>query len=81
MRMQMRRFIRLTNGFSRKMDNHRRMVALRYMYNFCRIQPTSKVTPATEAGLTDHVWETDELGNLLLQKTLAGRARSSIDVT
>lgn len=62
MRMQMRRFTRLTNGFSKKVDNHRHMVALHYMYyNFCRIHQTLKVTPAMEAGLTDHVWGLEEL--------------------
>jgi IS1 family transposase len=62
MRMSMRRFTRLTNGFSKKVDNHRHMVALHYMYyNFCRIHQTLKVTPAMEAGITDHVWSLDEL--------------------
>lgn len=66
MRMQMRRFTRLTNGFSKKADNHRHSVALHYMhYNFCRIHQTLKVTPAMEAGLTDHVWSLEELCALL----------------
>lgn len=66
MRMHMRRFTRLTNGFSKKVDNHRHSVALHYMfYNFCRVHQTLRVTPAMEAGLTDHVWNLEELCALL----------------
>jgi IS1 family transposase len=66
MRMQMRRFTRLTNGFSKKVDNHRHMVALHYMYyNFCRVHQTLRCTPAMESGLTDHVWSLEELCALL----------------
>jgi IS1 family transposase len=66
MRMHMRRFTRLTNGFSKKVDNHRHSVALHYMfYNFCRIHQTLRCTPAMEAGLTDHVWSLEELCALL----------------
>jgi len=66
MRMHMRRFTRLTNGFSKKVDNHRHSVALHYMfYNFCRIHQTLKVTPAMEAGLTEHVWSAEELCALM----------------
>jgi IS1 family transposase len=62
MRMGMRRFTRLTNGFSKKLENHGHMVALYFMhYNFCRVHKTLRVTPAMEAGLTDHVWEVEEL--------------------
>lgn len=66
MRMHMRRFTRLTNGHSKKVDNHRHSVALHYMfYNFCRIHQTLRCTPAMEAGLTDHVWSLEELCALL----------------
>src|SRR3981081_1835776 len=66
MRMGMRRFTRLTNGFSKKLENHGHMVALYFMhYNFCRVHKTLRVTPAIEAGLTDHVWSLVELTNLL----------------
>lgn len=66
MRMGMRRFTRLTNGFSKKVDNHRHSVALHYMhYNFCRVHQTLRVTPAMQAGLTDHVWSVEELCALL----------------
>jgi IS1 family transposase len=66
MRMHMRRFTRLTNGFSKKLDNHALAVALHFMYcNFVRIHQTLRVTPAMEAGLSDHVWEMSELLALL----------------
>lgn len=62
MRMQMRRFTRLTNAFSKRIENHVAAVALHYMhYNFCRVHQTLRVTPAMEAGLTDHVWSIDEV--------------------
>jgi hypothetical protein len=61
-RMQMRRFTRLTNAFSKKAENLAHNIALHYMhYNFCRIHQTLRVTPAMEAGLSDHVWEIEEL--------------------
>jgi IS1 family transposase len=66
MRMQIRRFTRLTNAFSKKVDNHRHSVALHYMYyNFCRVHQTLRCTPAMEAGITDHVWTIEELCALL----------------
>jgi IS1 family transposase len=66
MRMGMRRFTRLTNGFSKKLENHGHAVALYFMhYNFCRVHKTLRVTPAMEAGLTDHVWTVEELVSLL----------------
>jgi len=62
MRMTMRRFTRLTNGFSKKVENHAYSVALYTMhYNFCRVHKTLRVTPAMEAGLTDHVWTIEEM--------------------
>jgi IS1 family transposase len=72
MRMHMRRFTRLTNAFSKKLSNHRHSVALHYMfYNFCRVHQTLKVTPAMEAGLTDHVWVLEELCALLPKPTVS----------
>jgi IS1 family transposase len=66
MRMQMRRFTRLTNGFSKKIENHIHAIALHYMhYNFCRIHQTLRVTPAMEAGIADHVWTIEEIVGLL----------------
>jgi IS1 family transposase len=68
MRMGMRRFTRLTNGFSKKLENHGHMVALYFMhYNFCRVHKTLRVTPAMEAGLTDHIWTIEELTDLRAQ--------------
>ncbi len=62
LRMQLRRFTRLTNAHSRKLENLKHAVSL-YMawYNFCRVHSTLRVTPAMEAGLTAHVWEITEL--------------------
>lgn len=66
MRMHMRRFTRLTNGFSKKAENHAHMVALHFAYyNFCKIHSTLRVTPAMEAGVSDHVWSLEELVSLL----------------
>ncbi len=62
MRMHMRRFTRLTNGFSKKIENHMNMVALYTMfYNICRIHKTLRVTPAMEAGLADRVWDMEAI--------------------
>lgn len=62
MRMGMRRFTRLTNGFSKKIDNHAAMVAIHAMYyNFGRIHKTLRITPAMAAGLSDHVWALEEI--------------------
>jgi IS1 family transposase len=66
MRMSNRRFTRLTNAFSKKLKNLEHSVALYAMhYNFCRIHQTLRVTPAMAAGVTDHVWEMDEVIALL----------------
>lgn len=66
MRMSMRRFTRLTNGFSKKIENHAHAVALHFMhYNFCRVHQTLRVTPAMAAGVNDHVWEIEEIVGLL----------------
>ena len=62
MRMGMRRFTRLTNGFSKKAENHAAMVAIHFMYyNFARIHKTLRVTSAMAAGLADHVWSLEEI--------------------
>src|SRR6266511_1692069 len=66
MRMQMRRFTRLTNAFSKKLEKHRLAIAVHFVhYNFCRIHQTLRITPAMAAGLSDHVWELSEMVNLL----------------
>ncbi len=65
MRMQMRRFTRLTNAFSKKIENHMHAVALFYVhYNFVRIHQTLRVTPAMEAGLSQHAWSLAEIVQL-----------------
>lgn len=62
MRMSMRRFTRLTNGFSKKLENHMHAISLHFMYyNFCRIHKTLRVAPAMEAGLDDHLWSLEEV--------------------
>lgn len=73
MRMGMRRFTRLTNAFSKKIDNLVHSVALFHMhYNFARVHQTLRVTPAMEAGLSSHVWSIQEIVNISLQnRTLA----------
>ena len=62
----MRRFVRLTNAFSKKIENHEAAITLHYMhYNFARIHQTLRVTPAMEAGIVDYVWSLDEIVGLL----------------
>ena len=65
MRMGMRRFTRLTNGFSKKIDNLEHAVSLHFMhYNFARIHKTLRVTPAMAAEISDHVWSLEEIASL-----------------
>ena len=65
-RMSNRRFTRLTNAFSKKLDNHKAAIALNFMhYNFCRIHQTLCCTPAMEAGVTDRLWEMEDLAALV----------------
>lgn len=66
MRMHMRRFTRLTNGFSKKVENHAYAVALHMMYyNFVRIHKTLRVTPAMAAGVADRLWEIGDIAALV----------------
>lgn len=66
MRMGMRRYTRLTNGFSKKLENHIAANALYFFhYNFARIHRTLRVTPAMAAGVARHVWSIDEVVGLL----------------
>ena len=66
MRMSMRRMTRLTNAFSKKIENQAHAVALHFMhYNFARIHQTLRVTPAMEAGIANHVWTLEEIANLI----------------
>jgi IS1 family transposase len=66
MRMSMRRFTRLTNGFSKKIENLECAVALHFMYyNFARVHKTLRITPAMEAGIADHVWTLEEIIRLV----------------
>ena len=66
MRMSMRRFTRLTNAFSKKVENHEHMLAIYFLYyNFCRVHQTLRVTPAMEVGISNHVWTVEEIVKLL----------------
>ena len=66
MRMSMRRYTRLTNAFSKKLENHAAAVSLHFMhYNFCRKHQTLGTSPAVAAGVADHVWKLSELVGLL----------------
>lgn len=70
-RMSNRRFTRLTNAFSKKIDNHAHALALHFMhYNFGRIHKTLRVTPAMAAGVTDHVWTMEEIVYLVESKEI-----------
>jgi hypothetical protein len=60
--MHMRRFTRLTSAFSKKVENHAYQVALHFMhYNFAKVHKTLRVTPAMEAGISDHIWSIEEM--------------------
>jgi hypothetical protein len=62
MRIHMRRFARLINGFSKKLENHMHAISLHFMfYNFCKIHKTLRVTHAMEAKIDDHVWTMEEV--------------------
>ena len=66
MRMSMRRFTRLTNGFSKKIENHGHAISIHFMYyNFARVHKTIKTTPAIKAGIADHIWTLEEIVALL----------------
>ena len=66
MRMSMRRFTRLTNAFSKKVENHAHAVALHFMhYNFVRIHKTLRVTPAMSAGVTERLWKMPDIVDLI----------------
>lgn len=76
MRMQMRRFTRRTNGYSKKVENHACAVALYTMhYNYCRIHSSLQVTPAMAAGLTESVWELEDLVGLIEETLPKARPR------
>lgn len=71
MRMGMRRFTRLTNAFSKKLENHEHAIALYFMYyNFARVHQTLRVTPAMEAGVSHHVWSLEEIVQLCEQPVI-----------
>ncbi len=75
-RMAIRRFTRLTNAFSKKIENHTYSVALHFMhYNFCRIHGSLRVTPAMAAGVTDRLWDVEDIVRLVKEATPKPRPR------
>jgi hypothetical protein len=84
MRMGIRRFTRLTNGFSKKIENHIHALSLHFMhYNFARIHKSLRVTPAMAAGVSDHVWSLEEIAALVPEPVAKKRGpykkRANID--
>ena len=78
MRMHMRRFTRLTNAFSKKVENHAYAVALHYMYyDFVRLHGKVRVTPAMQAGLTDRLWEVADIVALVEAADAPAKKRGS----
>ena len=76
MRMHMRRFTRLTNGFGKKLENQLHAVSLHFMYyNFAKIHKTLRVTPAMQAGLSDHVWSVQEIARLVPEPVAKKRGK------
>lgn len=76
MRMSMRRFTRLTNGFSKKLDNHVHALALYFaFYNFCRIHKTLRMSPPMAAGVTDRPWSLEDVIARIDADTPAPKAR------
>lgn len=66
MRMSMRRFTRLTNAFSKKLQDHEAAIALHFVYyNFARVHQSLRITPAMAAGVADHFWSLEEIVDLL----------------
>jgi len=69
MRMGMRRFTRLTNGFSKKIENHEYALAIYFMhYNFVRIHSSLRVSPAMAAGVSDKLWSMDDIVALIEER-------------
>ena len=74
----MRRFTRLTNAFSKKVENHEHMLAIYFLYyNFCRIHQTLRVTPAMEAGISNHVWTIEEMVKMLERRSILDGLRQA----
>jgi IS1 family transposase len=79
--IRMRRFTRLADAFSKKLENHMAAITLHFMYyNFVRVHQTLRVTPAMEAGVANHVWTVEEIISLLEPESkLDGIEQKSLD--
>lgn len=78
MRMSMRRFTRLTNAFSKKVENHIAAISLHFMhYNFVRLHQTLRTTPAQAAGVTDRLWEISDIVRLLEEREAIDEAENT----
>jgi hypothetical protein len=78
MRMSIRRFTRLTNAFSKKIENHAHSVALHYMhYNFMRIHRTLRITPAMAAEVTDRLWSIEDIAAMIEASAPAPKKRGT----
>jgi IS1 family transposase len=79
LRMSQRRMTRLSNGFSKKYENHCAAIALyAFHYNFCRVHEALRMTPAMQLGLTDHVWKVSELANAAVTGEIQDRVKSEL---
>jgi hypothetical protein len=76
MRMQMRRFTRLTNAFSKKLENHYHALSLYFVfYNFVRLHKAHRMTPAMAAGITDRLWSMEDIVSLMDNAEIAATIR------
>jgi hypothetical protein len=80
LRMASRRFTRLTNGFSKKLENHAAAISLYVAhYNWCRVHEAHRTTPAVVLGIADHVWSIGELIETALAVTIRGPTETAPD--
>ena len=81
LRMSQRRMTRLSNGFSKKYENHCAAIALYAMnYNFCRVHEALRITPAMQLGVSDHIWSVSELVDAALGNEVQMRVREALRV-
>jgi hypothetical protein len=79
MRMQMRRFTRLTNAFSKKLENHYHALSLYFVfYNFVRLHKAHRMTPAMAAGISDRLWSMDDIVSLMDNAEIAASSAACL---